>query len=93
MLRGLLRWCEEGSGKGIWVMCRVGVSLRGMGSGSPLEGLPQGDFLKSRYTLNFPDETHPRTYPLSDLLVPRTRIRGDDGRFGGTGRYSLQAVQ
>jgi hypothetical protein len=34
MLRGLLRWCEEGSGKGIWVFCGVGLSLRGNGTES-----------------------------------------------------------
>jgi TPR repeat protein len=32
MLRGLLRWGRKGSGKGIGVFCRVGLSLRGMGS-------------------------------------------------------------
>ena len=40
MLRGLLRWGREGSGKGAWVLCRVGLSLPGNGSGSPLEVLP-----------------------------------------------------
>ena len=33
MLRGLLRWGQEGSGKGAWVFHRVGLSLRGNGSG------------------------------------------------------------
>jgi len=30
MLRGLLRWGREGSGKGAWVIHRGGLSLRGM---------------------------------------------------------------
>ena len=34
MLRGLLRWGQEGSEEGIWVFHRVGLSLRGMGSGT-----------------------------------------------------------
>jgi hypothetical protein len=29
MLRGLLRWGQEGSQEGAWVLCRVGLSLRG----------------------------------------------------------------
>jgi uncharacterized membrane protein YecN with MAPEG domain len=35
MLRGLLRWGREGSEEGVWVFCRVGLSLRSNGSGSP----------------------------------------------------------
>ena len=34
MLRGLLRWGQERSGKGAWVFHRVGISLRGMRSAS-----------------------------------------------------------
>lgn len=40
MLRGLLCWGREGSGKGAGVFCGGGLSLRGMGSKPPLEGLP-----------------------------------------------------
>ena len=32
MLRGLFDGYQEVSGKGVWVMCRVGLSLRGNGS-------------------------------------------------------------
>jgi hypothetical protein len=44
MLRGLLRWgsrrIREGSEEGVRGFCRVGLNLHGMGSGSPLGGLP-----------------------------------------------------
>ena len=32
MLRGLFDGYQEGAGKGAWVLCRVGLSPRGMGS-------------------------------------------------------------
>ena len=70
----------------------MGLSLRGMIAEPPLEGLPYGDILKSRYTLNFPDETPPRTHPPTDPSVPVTRIWGDAGRLGGEGRSSLREV-
>jgi hypothetical protein len=35
MLRGLLRWGREGSEEGARVLHRVGLSLRGIGSGLP----------------------------------------------------------
>ena len=59
----------------------------------PLEGLPYGDILKSRYTLNFPYETHPRTHPPTDPSVPLTRIWNDNGRLGETRWYILQEIQ
>jgi hypothetical protein len=40
MLRGLLNWGREGSEKSVWVIHRVGLSLRGNGMGTRLEGLP-----------------------------------------------------
>jgi len=36
--QALLRWGREGSGKGARVMCRVGLSLRVMGSGTTTGG-------------------------------------------------------
>ena len=59
------------------MLYRVGLSLRGDGSGSPLEGLPYGVFLKFHFIIDFPYETHPRTHTLTDPPVPFTgRITG-----------------
>jgi len=49
----------EGSGKGAWVFHRVGLSLRGNRSGSPLEGLPYG----VTHSL-YPSQTFPVRLPL-----------------------------
>ena len=35
MLRGLLRWGQEGLEEGVWAMRRVGLSLRGNGLKPP----------------------------------------------------------
>jgi len=72
MLRGLLRWVREGQGKHAGVFRRVGLSLRGMGFGSPLKGLPYGDFLRFYFILEFPYENPnhpPRTHILRDVLI------------------------
>ena len=52
MLRGLFALGEEGAGKGVGAIHRVGLSLQGMGSGPPLEGLPYGD---TDFPLPIPD--------------------------------------
>jgi hypothetical protein len=59
-----LRSGREGTEKHAGVFHRVGLSLRGMGSGSPLEGLPYGDthFL-------YPSQTFPVRLPRMKNLT------------------------
>ena len=61
MLRGLLRWGQEGSEEGTDVIHRVGLSLHGIGSGPPLRTLardcpPGRDTVRNAVSeKNFPD--------------------------------------
>jgi hypothetical protein len=85
MLMGLLRWGREASGKHAWVIHRVGLSMRGNGSGITTGGSSVWGFPQLRF--------HPRLLQMkrivaphspTDLPVPVTRIRGDDEGYGTT---------
>jgi hypothetical protein len=56
MLRGLLRWVRE---RCLGALHLVGLSPRGNGSGSPLEGLPYGDTHSP-----YPSQTFPVKLPV-----------------------------
>ena len=63
MLRGLLRWGREGTGKGAWVLCRVGLSLRGMGSEPPTLHSP---YPSQIFSVRLPLYEKPDDHPLPD---------------------------
>jgi hypothetical protein len=76
MLRGLFLGYQEGSEEGSLAIHRVGLSLRGMGSGSPHPILST----HSEYSLpDFPYETHPDIGGPVGPPIPIICTGGDDG--------------
>jgi hypothetical protein len=58
-------------------MCRVGLSLRGIGSGSPLEGLPHRGHAFSLPLTDFPCQTSPMNRLLIPPVLPLTLLLGN----------------